>query len=503
MAGTNSLLFSRKGPMKTRLILNLFSTLSQLSPALAPAEQVNYLEHALEAYIEPENAYGSLADVEVFPQFIGETSTKTRPGLKAPIQLVTDAAIASTGSGGLDNGVTPADPAIEQYVFTPGTYEDGANIDIAVKNFMIVDRFRHYVKMNAIQAMQSRDVLCRDALIKGYLTGTAQVTTGAPYSLTTTPQAVHVDDIRGLSTAIQNGVESAVTGSNTLAAVVYPAGNPTGSYAITISAAAADSTSTSPLFLVGSPAFALGTSRGNGVSGTVTIALASGTKTLSQQDVIIAGDAPAQFLPNAKSHWSYLNAGDLLTQNMLLDARTYLEDQGVEPLDDGTFLMVSSHRSLRALWSDQDFQQAWRGLGQSDIYSRGRVDKYLGITFLRSTNAPRIAITTGVQSNQPATGYVHLPMMMGKGNLVDVWYEGLEDWANNENQNSVVKLNRLGLAQVITKPIDRMGRQLKMSWLTIRDAVAPTDVTANSTIVLTAGNSRRKRGVIMPHGASV
>jgi hypothetical protein len=42
-----------------------------------------------------------------------------------------------------------------------------------------------------------------------------------------------------------------------------------------------------------------------------------------------------------------------------------------------------------------------------------------------------------------------------------------------------------------------------MSWLTIRDMTAPTDVTVNSNIILTAGGGRRKRSVLLPHGASV
>lgn len=485
---------------RLRYVLALFGgDLAQLPSQLQAMLQAGYLETEFEAYLEPLNAYASQSDHITFTEYEehrGVTITKTRPGLKGPIQLVTDPAAASTGGGGLDNGVTPTEVSIEQYTLAPGTYQDGINLDLIGTNFAIVDRFTHDVKTNVTQAIQSLDLLARNSLLAAYLAGRTEVLT-ASTSLTTTPSNVDVSDIRGFSTVIANGVVTPVGASpNNQLATVYPAGSATGSYQVSITAATADASNVTTLQFVGSP-FSAGTpancSRNQGISGVLAIATISGSKTLSAGDILVAGDAAFQFLPNAKVHWTKLVPTDSLTQDSILDAKAFLEDQGVPPLSDGTFLMIGSNQSFRSLFSDANFQQAWRGLGESPVYSRGRVDKYLGVTFLPTTNAPRVAITGG---------YAHFPMLVGKGALIDGSYAGINDWADNQYNDAFISLNK-GLAQIISRPVDRHRRQLKLGWLTIRDIVAPTDVTASSAVILTSGGSRLKRAVVLPHGRTI
>jgi hypothetical protein len=487
--------------IRQRFVLDLFGgDLAQLPPALQPMLQAGYLETEFEEFLVPLNAYAAQADhmeFEEYEEHRGVTITKTRPGLKPPMQLVTDPAAASTGGGGLDNGITPTDPALEQYTLAPGTYEDGLNLDLIGTNFAIVNRFEHYAKINIRQAIQSRDVLARNTLLASYGVGRAAVTSTS-VGLTTTPAAVNIDDIRGLNTSIVNGVVGPVGGgANALPATVYPAGGLAGSYPVMISAAGIDSTNVTDVLYVGSPfssSVPAGCARCQGISGNITIATLSGSKTIVAGDIIVAGDAGFQFMPNGRLHWTKLVQGDNLSQDSILDGVAYLRDQGVEPLSDGTYLMFASNQSMRSLFSDANFMQAWRGLAQSAEYKQAKVVEYLGVTIWPTTNAPRISLAGG--------GYAHFPMIVGKGALIDAWYKGLEYWASNTYQRSYIALSN-GLAQILTPPVDRTGRQFKMSWLTIRDIVAPTDVTATSLIIFTSGGSRYKRGVVLPHFRSV
>lgn len=495
-------------------VIDLFDAtsdaLASMPTQLQGLLQQNYLEHAFEEFAEPENLYASLADEEEFMTEIGTTLTKTRPGLKAPIQIATNAP-AAADDGLLNNGITPSDVAIEQYTLTPQTYEDGMDLDLIGTHYAIVNRFGHNVRTNIIQGMQSRDLLARDTLIAGYMGGTSDITStsvslaagGSGTTLGATA-TINVSDIRTLRHIIFNGQQVSVgnTTGTQLLATVYPAGSTVGAYPVFIVGALADTTNTSNFNLVGSGSVVgvTAATRGNGISGTLTIASPGGgaSKTVAAGDIIQAVDAPKQFLAgNALQHWTKLTASNLLTQSQLLDGKAWLEDNAMDPLDDGTYLLICSARSMRGLYGDADFKQAYQGLGQSPFFKKGVVDKYLGVTFLTTTNAPRIPIAAG-----SGGGYVHIPLMIGKGALIDAWFAGLRQWAARDYNDAFVQMDK-GIAQCITPPIDRLRRKLKMSWLSIRDMVAPTDVTVNSNIILTAGNSRRKRTVALPHGASV
>lgn len=499
------------GPLP--FVIDLFDAASDVQ-AILPASlsgllQQGYLEKALQDYAEPQNIYGALADTEEFATEIGTTLTKTRPGLKAPIQIATNAATAAD-DGVLNNGITPSDVAIEQYTLTPQTYEDGMDLDLIGTEFAIVNRFGHNVRTNLVQGYQTRDILARDTLLGGYFTGTALTTNGSAVTLgnggsgTTlgTPSSVAVDDTRHLQTIVYNGkvIPVANTVGAQLQATVYPQGNVAGAYTVFIVGATVDTVNATDLVFVGTGTPLTGSATGtrsNGTSGVLQIAMPGGKtgQTITKGDVIQAVDAPKQFLAGAANiHWSQLTSGNLFTQSQILDGKAWLGDNAMEPLDDGTYLIVGSERSFRGLFGDADFKQAFQGLGQSPFFKKGRVSEYLGATFVTTTNAPRIALSGG--------GFVHVPMMIGKGALIDAWFEGMEDWASSQFNDAYVHMND-GIAQVITPPIDRLRRKLKQSWITIRDMTAPTDVTVNSNVILTAGNARRKRAVALPHWSSV
>jgi hypothetical protein len=497
------------------IVVALFDdALAALPAQLSPLLQEGYLERSFQEFAEPENIYGALADSDTFDEQIGTTLTKTRPGLKAPIQLATDAAQAAD-DGALNNGINPSDVAVEQYTLTPETYEDGIDLDLIGTHFTIVNRFGHNVKTNVIQSYQSRDLLARDTLLAGYMAGAAKATAAGSAALAlAVASTVKVDDMRGLDTIVYNGkVQPVANAANfQLAATVFPGGSNAGAYNVYVVGAAADGVNVTDFTLVGSPAGAGGATasgtRGNGVSATLTLlaapagvgafqtqAIAGTGKTLAPTDIVIGIDAPKQFVAGAGNlHWSQLTPANLLTQAQLLDGKAWLDDQKMEPLDDGTFLCIGSARSFRGLFGDADFKQAFQALGMSPFFKKGRVDSYLGVTFLQTTNAPRIALAGG--------GFAHIPMLVGKGALIDAYFRGMESWAHSQFNDAYIAMQD-GIAQIISNPIDRNRRKLKMSWLSIRDMNAPTDVTVNSNVILTAGGGRRKRAVMLPHGASV
>lgn len=262
------------------IIAALFDdALAVLPTQLQPLIQDGYIERSLEDYAEPENEYAALADLEQFEEHIGTTLTKTRPGLKAPIQIATTAANAAD-DGQLNNGITPSDVSVEQYTLTPATYEDGMDLDLIGTNFAIVDRFEHNVKTNIIQSYQSRDLLARDTIINGYAQGRSKGLAAGSAVLAAVGGASatwRVDDIRGLQDIVFNGKLQSVSDATNLrlAATVFPNGSMTGAYNVVIAGAAADGTNATGFALVGSGTPTGGATatptRGNGVSGTLTV----------------------------------------------------------------------------------------------------------------------------------------------------------------------------------------------------------------------------------------
>ncbi len=478
-------------------VFALFTDIADFPAQLQAMIQQGYLETEFDDYLEAENGYWVNAHQDKFTERFdknrGTTITRTRPGLKGPMQVPVDNAAAQTTPA---VGVTPSSFQIEQYTFSPFELTDGDEIDLIGTNFAVVDRFEHMVRVNVHQGVQSVDILARDTYTAGYAVGA----TSCSAASTGTNVAVTVDDIRGFDTVIVNGKVQATTPGNPMPATVYPAGGLAGAFVVSVTAATPAGTNVSKMAFVGAGApGAPAATRGNGVSGTLTIATL-GTA-ISNGDVIVAGDAPFQLVGAAgKLHWSKLATTDAtLTQTMLLAAKGYLKNQAVayainrNSENEGSYCLHCAENVMLSLYSDADFKQANQTLGQSAIYKNGMVSKYLGISFLPNTNVPKIPLTGG--------GFAYLSLLTGYGAIQDEWYEGLEDWVYSGLNPAYITLDQ-GIAQILMPAYaDVQGRRARMSWLTIRDMVCPTDVT-RSTVVLTGSGSRRARAVaIWTYGA--
>lgn len=471
---------------------------------LQPMIQAGYLETSFEDYLEGTMGYWVSADMDIFTEEFqknrGVTITRTRPGLKAPIVVATSTTAAQTPP---NDGVTPTDFAIEQYTFSPFELTDGIDLDLIGTNWSIVNRFEHQVASNYHQAVQSVDLLARDTYIAGYATGhtIAQVSAASAANIN-----LVVDDGRGFEMVITTGVGStygvltAVSTANPLPITIYPSGIFASGYQAAVVGWSASASNVSdyvpagvnsPYGTPGAPTAA----RGCGVSGTLTLS-GTGTKTIAVGDVLVAGDAPTQILAGGVLQFSKLTSasGGLASTN-LLDAVNVLENNAVpfaanrEGDNEGTYVLHCAPNVMRSLYNDTDFKQANQTLGQSEIYQRGRISKYLGVTFLPNTNAPKFAL-----SAYGGTGYANLAFLSGHGAIIDAWYQGLEDWAMNAFNPAYVFLQD-GIAEILMPAYaDRQGRQMHMDFLTIRDMVAPTDVT-RSSVVLTGNGARRARAV--------
>jgi hypothetical protein len=481
-------------------VLALFD-IAQFSAVLQPMIQQGYLETEFDDYLEAQNGYWVNAEMdnftERFEKHRGTTITRTRPGLKAPMQVPVNPTSAQTAP---TDGVNPSSFAVEQYTFTPFELSDGDEIDLIGTNFAIVDRFKHMVKVNNTQGVQSCDLLARDTYTAGYAVGatfatSVQGTTGAN-------RTVLVDDTRGLDTVIVNGQVVPVSPSNPLPAMIYPGGVRANGYAVSINGATPAGTNISSYAFVaaGTPGTPAAT-RGNGTSGTISFV--NLPNAIAIGDIIVAGDAPYQIVGVAnKLHYSQMSAssGDgNLTSAMLIAARGYLENNAVpfaknrNNEDEGTYCWYGASNVMMSLYNDPDFKQANQTLGQSKIYQNGRISQYLGMTFLTNTNAPKVPL--------PGGGYAYLSIVSGFGAIRDEWYEGLLDWANNDLNPAYVTL-RAGIAQIMMPAYaDVQGRRARVSWLTIRDMICPTDVT-RSSVVLTGSGSRRTRAIaVWTYGA--
>lgn len=478
-------------------VLALFTDIADFPSQLQAMIQQGYLETSFDDYLEAENGYWVNAQQDKFTERFeknrGTTITRTRPGLKAPMQVPTDNAAAQTAPG---VGISPSSFQIEQYTFSPFELSDGDEIDLIGTNFAIVDRFEHMTKVNVHQAVQSVDLIARDTYTAGYAVGA----TSASAASTGTNVLVTVDDVRGFDTVIVNGKVTATSPANPMPATVYPAGGLAGAFQVSINGVTPAGSNVSKMAFVGAgiPGTPAAT-RANGVSGQVSIATL-GTA-ISSGDVIVAGDAPFQLVGNAgKLHWSKLASTDnVLASAMLLNAKGYLKNNAV-PFSrnragdaEGTYTLHCAENVMLSLYNDSDFKTANQTLGQSAIYQNGVISKYLGVTFLPNTNAPKIPLTGG--------GFAYLSILTGFGSIQDEWYEGLEDWAFSEMNPAYITLEN-GIAQVLMPAYaDVQGRRARMSWLTIRDMICPTDVT-RSTVVLTGSGSRRARAVaIWTYGA--
>ena len=425
--------------------------------ALQPIIQQSFLEREFQDGIHSRLGFRSIADRETFPAAIGETLTKTRRGLKAPVETPLDPATNTN----LDNGLTAGGWTVEQYALSVAMYGDTIDLNVVTSRVGIAGQFMENAKVNGVQSIQSLDRLARNTLFGAYLGGNTRVTAtlGAP------AVTVAVDDIRGFQYVTSNGVMVPVSVAHPMTVVIGA-----GSYTLTGSTADGVNVSTAP----------------KGVSGTLTL---SGNVTVANGTTgkaVVASVAPVVIRPNARAATSDIVAADTLTMQDVLSAVATLRSNNVPTAEGGLYNCYLDDKQLLGLFKDADFKLLYRGAYGSETYKNGQIIELLGVRFVPTTEAPQQTLSGVV---------IHRAIVCGQGAIIEGNYAdtGYSDVDNPDSLKVMVD----DICMVTREPLDRLQQIIAQSWYWIGGYAIPTDITANTTIIPTASNSYFKRGIVI------
>jgi hypothetical protein len=448
--------------------------ISNFPASLQPMIQQGYLDRQFQDALQSRLGYRAVADREKFAIGIGETLTKTRPGLKPS---VTTPLAASTNTN-LDNGLTPSYESVEQYTITINQYAATTDLNTVTTRVGIDSQFMLNAAINGEQAARSLDELARNALFASYFGGNTRVTT----TLASAGPTVHVDDVRGFQYVYGfAGLGTIATGSAspTMQAVssTSPMTVTVGSNVYTLVSVAVDavSTSTTP----------------SGVSGTLTfsgnVSVSDGTATNTVQ----ASNASVVVRPSSRGNTALLQATDTLTMSNLLDAVAKLRLNAVPEID-GNYNCYLDPVSARQLFSDPDFKQLFQGATSANaVFRQGMTNDFLGLRFMPTTEAyvqPHPSI---------ANLNVRRPIICGQGALIEGDYAGMAA-PEVAPADSIISLID-DVVMVTREPLDRLQQIIAQSWYWIGGFCTPSDINTNPTTIPTATNAAYKRAVMIEH----
>ncbi len=450
--------------------------IQNMPASLQNAIQQGFLEREFQTGLQSAIGYRAIADREPVSINVGETVTKTRAGLKAPVTTP----LTPSANTNLDNGMTPTAQTIEQYTLGIDQYGDTIDLNVVTSQVGIANQFLLNARTNGIQARQSLDRIARNALFAAYLGGHTRVRTtlGVPAA------TINVDDVRGFETVLGTG---AMAGKYVAVSATYTASLVIGSNTYTLIGTARDGSnvSTTPGGYSGTLTF----------SGNVTVADATAGNRVDH------ANGPVLVRPNGKwtggsayaatTNTNALASTDVLTLGVIEDAIAQLRNN--TGIQDQLFNLYLDNVSMRQLFADQDFKLMYQGQYGSAEAQRGKVFQLMGANFIPTTEA----LTQAHPSTAGLT--VRRPILVAQGALVEGDFAGMAEKAKElADGNSEIQMVD-DVAQVIRGPIDRLQQIIAQSWFWIGGFVAPTDATANSNIIPTAGAQYLKRAVVIEH----
>jgi len=447
--------------------------IQNMPAALQPIIQQGFLEREFHSGLTSALGYRAVADREPVAINVGETVTKTRTGLKAP----TTTPLNASSNTNLDNGLTPSSFTVEQYTLSINLYADTIDLNTVTSQVGIANQFLKNAQTNGIQARQSLDRLARNALYNAYMGGQTRVRTtlGAPAA------TINVDDVRGFQTVLANGQFVSVSGTNTAQVLV-------GGNLYTLTGVAVDGTNVSTVAAFG------------GISGTLTfsgnVTVADGTAA----NTVTHMNSPVVVRPNGKyyggsasgatSATTALASTDVLTLGTIEDAIANLRNN--TGIQDQMFNLYLDNVSMRQLFADGDFKLMYQGQYGSAEARAGKVFQLMGANFIPTTEA---------LVQQLGNIKVRRPILCAPGALVEGDFAGLANKAHDMGGINAEVHEIDGVMQITRGPLDRLQQIIAQSWCWIGGFVAPTDATANSNIIPTAGNQYLKRAVVIEHAS--
>src|ERR1019366_689590 len=293
--------------------------------ALQPIIQQGFLEREFEQALVSRLGDRACADREDIAVGIGETLTKTRAGLKP----TGTAAIVAATNKNFDNGLTPGNWGVEQYTITINHYAATMDLNMVTSRVGIASQFLQNAYTNGEQAARSLDELARNALYSAYFGGNTRVRV----TLGSAGAAVSVDDIRGFQLVFVNGVQQAVSVSNSLTVTI-------GANIYTTIGATPDTTNVSTTW--------------GGISGVLTLSGSMSVSDGTAGNTVLSATASPIMRPSGRGNASQITGSDTLTMSCLLDAVARLRVNAVPEIE-GAYNCYLDPVSARQLFSDPDF----------------------------------------------------------------------------------------------------------------------------------------------------
>ena len=444
--------------------------------SLQNAIQTGFLEREFHTGLSSALGYRAIADKEPVSINVGETVTKTRAGLKAPVT----SPLSPSANTNLDNGITPSSQTIEQYVLGIDQYGDSIDLNIVTSQVGIANQFLLNGHTNGKQASQSLDRIARNALFAGYLGGNTRVRT----TLGAAGLTINVDDVRGFETVLGTGSSAgkfvAVSATFTAAVIV-------GLNVYTLSGTSRDGTNV--------------TTVPGGFSGTLiftsNVTVADGTAL----NGVAHANAPALVRPNGKYNGgasfgattatSTLASTDVLTLGVIEDSVATLRNN--TGMQNEMFNLYLDNVSMRQLFADNDFKLMYQGQYAAAEVRQGKVFQLLGVNFIPTTEAL-------VQTHPTNSALrVRRPILCAPGALIEGDFSGMADKAADlSGTNADIQMID-SVAMVTRGPIDRLAQIVAQSWFWVGGFCVPSDATATTTIIPTAGAQYLKRAVVIEH----
>jgi len=440
-------------------------TISNLPADLQPIIQKGFLERAFLRGLESKLGFRQIADKERFNIAIGETTTKTRRGLKPPATTPLD---PTTLDSNLDNGMTPSNWTIEQYTMGIDIYGDTIDLNLVTEKVEIANRFGENAYGNGVQAQQTLDRLSRNSVYDGYMGANTwvRVTLGAAALV------IEVDDIRHFNEIFVNGVLEPVSVTN-------PRNVTVGDNVYILTGVAADGVNVSSIAAFG------------GISGTLTfttnVSIADGTI----GNGVIAENAAVMLRPNLRESTYKLVAADILTMALIRSAVTILRNNAV-PTINGMYNCYLDGTSMDQLYSDTEFQSLYRGdAAKSKEFKIGIISMLIGVRFITTTETYQQTLAAA-----GGTIPVRRPIICGKGTLIEGTFDGMNADVAKRTKNNIIQIVN-DVVMATRPPLDRLGMLIGQSWYWVGGYVVPTDSTATQAIIPTANDSYYKRSVVL------
>jgi len=435
-------------------------TIAALPPPLQPLIQKGYLDRGFEDCLHSKLCFRTIADREPVAVGTGETITKTRAGLLAPIVTPLDPATDLA----LDNGLTAESWSVEQYTLGIDTYGATMDLNMETSRVAIGNQFLANATRLGLHALQSLDRLARHALYSVYLGGNSFVT-ASPNAPATT---VRVDTVVGFESVAVNGTMVPVSAVTPMAVTV-------GATVYSLIGTSRDAANVSSLASLG------------GASGTLTFSSAVAVADGAAGAPVVSAVAPTILRPQGRVATSQLVNGDRLTLHLVLAAVAQLRDENV-PDFDGYYHCYLDNTTLLALFQDPDFKHLYSGKANADAFRTGQVIRLLGVAFIPTTEAPQQTLALTGQR-------IRRVLVCGQGALIEGDFQGLgqSDLEPDVSRHQFID----GVCLLVREPLDRFQEIITQSWKWRGGFCVPTDVTATSTVIPTAGPSYWKRAVVI------